>query len=37
MSTHYGRMIHTDEATILFANPEDAADALGFDLTAVSV
>ncbi len=37
MSTHYGRMIHTDEATIMFANPEDAADALGFDLTAVSV
>ncbi len=36
MSTHYGRMIHTDEATIMFANPEDAADALGFDLTAVS-
>ena len=36
MSTHYGRMIHTDEATIMFANPEDAADALGFDLTVVS-
>jgi propane monooxygenase coupling protein len=36
MSTHYGRMIHTDNATIMFANPEDAADALGFDLTAVS-
>jgi len=36
MSTHYGRMIHTDEATIMFANPEDAAEALGFDLTAVS-
>jgi len=36
MSTHYGRMIHTDDATIMFANPEDAADALGFDLTAVS-
>jgi len=34
MSTHYGRMIHTDEATIMFANPEDAADYLGFDLTA---
>ena len=36
MSTHYGRMIHTDEATIMFANPEDAADALGFDLAVVS-
>ena len=36
MSTHYGRIIHTDEETIMFANPEDAADALGFDLTVVS-
>jgi propane monooxygenase coupling protein len=35
MSTHYGRMIHTDDRTILVANPEDAADYLGFDLTAV--
>jgi propane monooxygenase coupling protein len=34
MSTHYGRMIHTDEATIMFANPEDAAEYLGFDLVA---
>jgi propane monooxygenase coupling protein len=34
MSTHYGRMIHTDDRTILVANPEDAADYLGFDLTA---
>jgi hypothetical protein len=32
MSTHYGRMIHTDEETIMFANPEDAADYIGFDL-----
>jgi propane monooxygenase coupling protein len=32
MSTHYGRMIHTDDRTIMFANPEDAADYLGFDL-----
>jgi len=32
MSTHYGRMIHTDEKTLFFANPEDAADYLGFDL-----
>ncbi|MEV0286986.1 propane 2-monooxygenase effector subunit MimD [Kribbella sp. NPDC050820] len=35
MSTHYGRMIHTDDRTILVANPEDAADYLGFDLRAV--
>jgi propane monooxygenase coupling protein len=34
MSTHYGRMIHEDDRTIMFANPEDAADYLGFDLTA---
>jgi propane monooxygenase coupling protein len=36
MSTHYGRMIHQDDKTIMFANPEDAADYLGFDLTARS-
>ena len=36
MSTHYGRMIHLDDKTIMFANPEDAADYLGFDLTAKS-
>jgi propane monooxygenase coupling protein len=34
MSTHYGRMIHLDDRTILVANPEDAAEYLGFDLTA---
>jgi len=33
MSTHYGRMIHQDDRTILVANPEDAAEELGFDLT----
>jgi propane monooxygenase coupling protein len=32
MSTHYGRMIHEDDKTIMFANPEDAAGYLGFDL-----
>jgi len=32
MSTHYGRMIHLDDRTIMFANPEDAAEYLGFDL-----
>ncbi len=36
MSTHYGRMIHTDDRTIMVANPEDAAEYLGFDLTPVS-
>lgn len=36
MSTHYGRMIHEDDRTIFFANPEDAAEYLGFDLTAAS-
>ena len=36
MSTHYGRMIHTDEKTLFFANPEDAADYLGFDLRPTS-
>jgi propane monooxygenase coupling protein len=36
MSTHYGRMIHEDDRTIMFANPEDAAEFLGFDLKATS-
>ena len=36
MSTHYGRMIHLDDRTIMFANPEDAAGYLGFDLTPVT-
>lgn len=36
MSTHYGRMIHLDDKTIFFANPEDAAEYLGFDLTPLS-
>ena len=36
MSTHYGRMIHLDDRTIMVANPEDAAEYLGFDLTASS-
>ncbi|WP_214368083.1 propane 2-monooxygenase effector subunit MimD [Pseudonocardia sp. H11422] len=35
MSTHYGRMIHEDDRTIMFANPEDAAEYIGFDLQAV--
>ncbi|WP_127502369.1 propane 2-monooxygenase effector subunit MimD [Actinoplanes solisilvae] len=36
MSTHYGRMIHEDDRTIMFANPEDAAEFIGFDLQAGS-
>jgi len=34
MSTHYGRMVHLDDRTIMFANPEDAADYIDFDLKA---
>ena len=34
MSTHYGRMIHEDDRTIMFANPEDAAEYIDFDLKA---
>ena len=34
MSTHYGRMINLDDRTVFFANPEDAAEHIGFDLTA---
>jgi propane monooxygenase coupling protein len=36
MSTHYGRMIHEDDRTIMFANPEDAAEYIGFDLKAAA-
>lgn len=36
MSTHYGRMIHLDDRTIMFANPEDAAEYIDFDLVAGS-
>lgn len=35
MSTHYGRMINLDDRTLFFANPEDAAEYLGFDLQPV--
>ncbi|GAA4666439.1 MmoB/DmpM family protein [Gordonia humi] len=35
-STHYGRMVHLDDKTMLFASPEDAAEFIGFDLTATS-
>lgn len=33
-STHYGRMVHLDDQTMIFANPEDAAEYIGFNLTA---
>ena len=33
ISSHYGRMVHLDDRTLLFANPEDAAEYIGFDLT----
>jgi propane monooxygenase coupling protein len=36
MSTHYGRMIHLDDMTIMFANPEDAAEYIDFDLTPIA-
>jgi propane monooxygenase coupling protein len=36
MSTHYGRMVHLDDRTIMFANPEVAAEYLDFDLVARS-
>ena len=32
MSTHYGKMIHEDDRTIMFASPDDAAAYLGWDL-----
>jgi propane monooxygenase coupling protein len=32
MSTHYGRMVVLDDRILFFANPEDAAQYLGFDL-----
>lgn len=36
MSTHYGRMVVLDDRVLFFANPEDAADYIGFDLEEVS-
>lgn len=32
MATHYGRMVADDDKVVLYANPEDAAEELGFDL-----
>lgn len=31
MSTHYGRLVRLDDRVIVFANPEDAAEYLGFE------
>ena len=36
MSTHYGRMVVLDDRVLFFANPEDAAEYIGFDLKVVS-
>ena len=36
MSTHYGRMVVLDDKIIMFANPEDAAEYISFDLQALS-
>lgn len=35
MSTHYGRMVVLDDRVLMFANPEDAAEYIGFDLQPV--
>jgi propane monooxygenase coupling protein len=35
MSTHYGRMVVLDERVLMFANPEDAAEYIDFDLKLV--
>jgi propane monooxygenase coupling protein len=34
-STHYGRQVRLDDKVLLFANPEDAAEYLGFDAVKV--
>jgi propane monooxygenase coupling protein len=35
MSTHYGRMVVLDDRILMFANPEDAAEYISFDLQPV--
>ena len=35
MSTHYGRMVVLDDRILMFANPEDAAEYIDFDLQAL--
>jgi propane monooxygenase coupling protein len=36
MSTHYGRMVVLDDRVLMFANPEDAAEYIDFDLKVVN-
>ena len=36
MSTHYGRMVVLDDRVLMFANPEDAAEYISFDLQPVA-
>jgi propane monooxygenase coupling protein len=36
MSTHYGRMVVLDDRVFMFADPEDAAEYIGFDLQPVA-
>ena len=36
MSTHYGRMVVLDDRVLLYANPEDAAEYISFDLKPVT-
>jgi hypothetical protein len=36
MSTHYGRMVVLDDRVLMFANPEDAAEYVGFALQPVT-
>ena len=35
-STHYGRQVRLDDKVLLFANPEDAAEYLGFDAVQIA-
>ena len=37
MSTNYGRMVVLDDRVLMFANPEDAAEYISFDLPIVEV
>ena len=36
MSTHYGRMVVLDDRVLMYANPEDAAEYISFDLQPVA-
>src|SRR5260370_20327026 len=35
-STHYGRQVRLDDKVLIFANPEDAAEYLGFEVVSLS-